>query len=172
MKLNIANVSQRGSISTTERCLLTLEYDSGSDRVRRVFYDRVSMVVVWKVTPWGRIILLSAIFVLPGLLLQLADAAEAHYIGAGLIVFGIAADLRYAYCRKTWVAILRDGESRKFQVIARPGKVRAFVEELCRQIRAVQQLPTELAVEASRPQMMETEGSAGFDEASPQSNGG
>ena len=138
MEISLANLARRGSLAPSKDCLLWLEQDSGADRVRRIFYDRIASVAVWRVIPWGRLAIFTFIFVLPGVGVLMIDEDFAKVFGGVLLAIGLVADIRYLYCQKTVMAIERDGEVRRFNMVVRPGKLKAFMDELCAQIRVVQ----------------------------------
>lgn len=135
--LKIVDVLTRQSLLVEPTCLVVLEHQTLSDRMRRVLFDRVESVTVWRGVLWGRVILIL-LLMLPAALLLLIDDPVARGIALTVLLCTGLALLYYLWCGKTRIRIVRDGEERAFTAIAPPGRVRRFRDKLEAAIRADQ----------------------------------
>ena len=138
-------------------CLVMLERETTSDRMRRIFFDRVESVVVWRAFPWGRALISGALTALPaaGFAAGAANARMDWEILAFFAILFAAAflflELRYLIDFKTHIRITRDGATKDIVVIVRTGKVRRFVRRLRGNIRTVQEAAHAAAASKTEP---------------------
>ncbi len=137
-KLRQVGWFRRQTIEVEPHQLLLLQPEWGSDRVRRVLFDRVSTLVVWRVMPWDRIIVVLILLGVPTTLL-LSLGSDDVTLTIGGIFLGIALLLvRYVVVRRTHFAVARADTMYRFNTIAGSGKVDRFVDELVKAIETVQ----------------------------------
>jgi hypothetical protein len=134
---------QRQSLVLDTDSLVKLEHEWSRDRLRKILFDRVDHLVVWRVIPWVRVLLATLIFGLPGFLMMLlASDPVPTVVGAILLVIALVIDARYLYCRKTTLRIVRAGKTEDITGICRPAKVRRLVQAMVRNIHTVQAVAT------------------------------
>ncbi|MFP4055239.1 MAG: hypothetical protein ACLF0G_00040 [Candidatus Brocadiia bacterium] len=155
---------RRESLLVEGDCLIVLEHSGGGrDRLRRILFDRVESLLVWRTLPWVRMLgvaLLLGVPAAPFLLVPEAPAAVGWVILGCLLV----AEGRYVYDRKTHIRVCRAGVARDFATVTRPGKVRRVIGTLRANIDAAQaeahRRAAEQAAEAQEPEQPEGEGSS------------
>ena len=130
-------VSRRGLLVESDH-LLILESRAVSSRLWRLPFDQVTRVVVTRKAPVVRILVVVILIMLPSLLLLLVRDPVAT--GIAVVVFAVGALMLswYGYCGKTQFEIAYGPKQRSFTVMARPGRVRRFVDRLVQHIEAVQ----------------------------------
>jgi len=154
--LKSAGLVRVESFVIRDDCLVILERETTSDRMRKMFFDRVESVVVWRAFPWRRALIGGVLTALPaaGFAAGAATARVDWEILAFFAIFFAAVflimELRYLIDFKTHIRITRDGATKEIVVIVGPGKVRRFVRRLCGNIRAVQEAAH--AASASKPE--------------------
>jgi hypothetical protein len=131
-----ATLTRRQSLLVDDDALVVLESIGSRDRVRRVLYDRVASVVVWRALPWVRMLLVAVLAGLPGMGMLTLEGGE--YVGWPLLIFTIIALGRYLYSGKTFIRMRRGRADMTLTTIARPGKVEKALERLCRHIERAQ----------------------------------
>jgi hypothetical protein len=152
---------RRQSLVLDVDCLIKLEHEWlewSKNRVRKVMFDRVEQIVVWRVVPWVRVLVVALVFGLPGLLLMLlTDIPGLTVLGAALILVALVVDAWFLYCRKTTIRIIRAGKTEDITSISRPARVQRLVQAMVRNIHTVQAvaaaptLPAEPPVEEPAP---------------------
>lgn len=140
------------SILLMDDCLIKLEHGRTEDRMRRVMYDTIQHVVIWRAIPWVRIVLCAVGFGLPGIALMFVGRNPGVAIGIVLLAIAVGLIARYFYCRVTTIRIVRDGKPQDITGLFSPRKVRKFRDRLVPAIQRVQGLtPAAAAGEVSRP---------------------
>ena len=89
---------------------MILEQDRTNDRVRRGFFDRIEMVLVWRTLPWVRMLIAFLLLGVPviSLLIWAPDDEVKWIVGGGLAVILLFIQFRYLYNRKTHILIRRE----------------------------------------------------------------
>lgn len=129
---------RRISLVLEPDALVKLEHDRTKDRVRKIMFDRVDQVIVWRRLPVLRIILVTAILCAPGALLLMTNEPVGIVIAFILLAIGLIVDAVYLYYRKTTIRIIRAGRAEDITGIFRPRKVRTLVANMQANIRATQ----------------------------------
>lgn len=129
-RLSMSGFVIRTTIVLGEDCLIGLEHETTSDRMRRTFYDRIAQVLVWKTFPLGRFILVTLLLLVPGLLLALLAPFGGKVAGAVIVAIAGAILAYYALCRVTHIRVAYGDSGRTYKVIALPRRVRRFVSDL------------------------------------------
>lgn len=131
---------KRISIVLMDDSLVTLEHERTQDRSRRIMFDRIESVVVWRSIPWVRIVLIGLLIVLPAASILFIGRLTSTIIGTMFLAFGLAVILWYFYCRHTILRIMRAGQAHDISGIYRPGRFRPFRDRLISNIRNSQQV--------------------------------
>jgi hypothetical protein len=132
---------QRASVVLDPDCLIKLEHSSTRDRLRKVMFDRVDHIIVWRVVPWVRVLLALLLIGVPGSLLLLVGDPVATAFAMIVILIALGVVSWYLYCRKTTIRIVRAGKIGDIRGIYRPRKVRRVVQAMVNNIRVVQMIP-------------------------------
>jgi hypothetical protein len=119
-------------------CLIRLEHGRSRDRVRKLMFDRVEYVQVWRNVPVVRLILSAVLLGVPALLLPLLAETVGLVTAIALLVILAAIWTFYFYCGNTTIRIVRSGKPEDIKGIFRPGKVRRLIERMEANIRATQ----------------------------------
>src|SRR5439155_8016911 len=101
-----------------------LEHSSNKDRVRRILFNRVEALIVWRQWPAVRMTLVAFFLGFPGLLLLLPRETATTVISVFLLVLAGGILTFYTYCRKTTIGIYRAGRVEDITGIFWPAKVR------------------------------------------------
>ena len=129
----------RTSLLFDQDSLIILEQASFNDRLRRILYDRVESLVIWKRIPWLYLVLSLLLFA-PGVLIILYGPNHvAKGIGAGIVISWLALVARLLYCRLTTIRITRASKVREIKVLQSPRKVDRFSARLRSEIEETQQ---------------------------------
>lgn len=144
IEIPTSNLFQRGSLVVDRHCLVILEQRFVADRARRVYYDRVSSLAIWRTVPWLRMLAVLLILALPGVLILAANRSnrmDSPGVVIGLILLGLALLLllRYAWYGVMHLRLKRDSATHQFHFVIRPGKARRMERMLNENIRADQQ---------------------------------
>jgi hypothetical protein len=149
--LSTSNPFRPMSFIIDEDCLTVLKHEPTRDRIHRILFDRVESVTIWRTWPWVHMLVVGALFGLPGLLLILTQNVVG-YVWSGILLFWTATLLaRYAIWRKTHFRIVRAGKVGTFATIRRPSKVRRFITRLQAQIVIAQDRAAQAAATATVP---------------------
>jgi len=136
---------RRESIVLIDDSLVILEQESRQDRMRKVLFDQVSSLVVWRKFPFGRSFAFTAVLGVPATIVIVATLEGSidrtdGYIPAGCMLgLLLLILLRYFVYGKTFVRIGYSGNVREFALIARPGRMRKFLDQLVVNIRKAQE---------------------------------
>jgi hypothetical protein len=122
--------------------LIMLERDGNRDRVRKILYDRVQSVLIWRKFPWLRAIIIG-VFLLLLTLSFMPLAINSRNLAAKIpfvlcLITLLVVELRYLYYKRTYLQIFRAGESKLFKLIISPGKVKSIVNRLVENINKTQ----------------------------------
>ncbi|HEV7301140.1 MAG TPA: hypothetical protein VGN72_17370 [Tepidisphaeraceae bacterium] len=128
----------RISLVVMDDCLIKLEHGRTGDRVRKFTYDSIESIVIWRKTPWVRIVVCTTFLALPGAALQFVGDTFATYSGLFLLALGLGLVAWYLICRSTTIRIMRGGIIYDVVGIFRPGRVRKLRDNVLARIRAVQ----------------------------------
>lgn len=121
---------QTTSLVLEDDSLAMLESDGNSDRVRRVLFEGVENVQVWRVAPLGRIIVSVLVFGLPAVGLLFVNEMPVYIFSAVLFLVGACVVAYFVFCGKTTIQIVNRGEVQKFVVVDRPKKIERFLTRL------------------------------------------
>lgn len=117
-----------------KNCLGYYEHQFGSDRVRRMLFDRLESVVVWRRFPWDRAAIFTIVLGLPALVLTVAGVYmnEPGLWGFGAVVLCLWALVfgRFVWYGRSTILVHRDGKSKRIHVIVSPRKLTRFLETL------------------------------------------
>lgn len=137
------------SVVLTEDSLIILEQESRQDRMRKILFDQVASMVVWKRFPLGRSLGFVALLGAPAATITLTVASSNPYDRSAQTDWRIAAVcmlgllllilLRYIICGKTFIRIGYSGNVRELAFVARPGRMGKFLDRLVANIRKAQQ---------------------------------
>ena len=138
--LTFAGQLSRHSLVIEPSYLVVLEHGTLRDRTRRILYDRVESVLVWRRPPWGRIIVISLLLGGPALLLLFLPVGQPVVTGLALFVLLLAVAIvaRYVTWGCTYIQITRDGEARLFKGVVWPKRRERFLARLTESIRTAQ----------------------------------
>ena len=140
IKLKQVGWIRRQFLEVEAHQLLLLQPEWGSDRVRRILYDRVETLVTWRTIPWDRLIVSSIVLLIPALLLLLVGGfPETRATGGVLAVIGLSLVGWYLTARRTHFAISRAGETYRFSTITVRRRVQRFLTAVTSAIATVQQ---------------------------------
>jgi hypothetical protein len=126
------------SIIVAPDCMIKLEHGGTKDRIRKVLFDRVEQVIVWRRVPVVRVVIVSVLLGLPGLLLLLVQETALTVFALLLLVITGAALAYYLYCRKTTIRIVRAGRFEEVTGVFWPSRVSRLLEMMRVNIRATQ----------------------------------
>jgi hypothetical protein len=126
---------ERYSILVMEDCVVKLEHTYGDDRIRRIKFDTLERMIIFRKTPWLRVII-GGLLMLVGLLTMLNN--DLLILGVALAVVGLAVVIYYLYCGATTIRMVRRGIATDLDGIFRPGKVRKFREKVLDGVRRAQ----------------------------------
>ena len=132
MSVDLRSISMfgRSSVLLMDDSVVKLEHTYTDDRLRRFMFDRIETVLIWRRTPWGRLILVGLILGGPGIGLQFAGDPIARWIGISLIFIAVVLCGWFLYCGATTIRIVASGRQHQFKGLFRPGKLRRFREKL------------------------------------------
>ena len=141
--LSAYGLFHRRELVLDEDALLELENGFGSDRLRRVLFDRIQTVSAWTQILVGRLVF-SLILMLLGLYLLFPLFTNGNMdlvpLGVVFLAIGLIILLRYAIIhRYNLVVRLFDGTEFRIVAMGRPGKFRKFVKRLVDGIAACQE---------------------------------
>ncbi len=119
--------------------LMILEPSFLHDRVRRVQFNHVEHLTVWRdVAVWRLVI--SLLIALPGVLLMtLGHGTAVLILGAVLLGLSLLVAARYVFRRRVGIRLVRGRTVCRYHVIASEQRVERFVEQLTRRIDQTQQ---------------------------------
>lgn len=110
------------------------EQQFGSDRVRRVLFDRIDSVVYWRRFPWLRAVLFCVLIGLPGAVLAGVGIYNSEsistIIGGVVLLFWLLIFLRYLWYGRSTIMVTRDGKSKGFETVVSPRRRKKFLREL------------------------------------------
>ncbi len=112
-----------------DACLILLERAGSRDRVRRIQFDRVQSLIVWRSIPWFNVIF-TAIPFFVGTILMLVDEAVARSIGLVICLTMALIELWWFYCKKTMLVFVVDGAPTKLSFVNRPAKRDRIVQRI------------------------------------------
>ena len=135
--LTISKLVYSESLLITEDSLVCLERRSTKDRVRRILFDRLESVVVWRTLPLVAMLIVALLLGPIGLILMVVGD-EGRIAGDILIAILFLVEIGLLLCGKTHIRIAHEGKRREFSLVARPGKAHRFVRRLCESIEASQ----------------------------------
>jgi hypothetical protein len=118
--------------------LVILESDRTADRMRKILFDRVEGVLLWKRLPWGRMLLVTLLIAGPSIAVFWAPGDEALVIGGIGLSLAMLLLARYLWYGKSTLRLVRAGEVKDFTVIMRPGKLRKKVAAICQGVEETQ----------------------------------
>lgn len=132
--LSAYSLFQRRELILEEDALLELESQFGSDRIKRILFDRIQSLSAWTQVLAGRLVI-SAIIIVIGLvfLLPLITNTKSDMVPLGviLVTIGIITFLRYASVHRYYLVIRMLDESEiRITALSRPVKFRRFVKRL------------------------------------------
>lgn len=162
MRLKYYGFMSRQTIVLDQGVVMVLEHEFTADRVRRIHPDQVESVVVWKTIDWWRLVIFSAITLLPGIGMVLGSLSDAgsstQIIGLVLLVIGLILALRLVIYGRTMFRVRRAGKIQTFRAVAGPKKIRQFVSQWVEAIELHQAAaqaaaPTPATTNAKEPQM-------------------
>jgi len=124
------DITARQSFLIRDDCLVCLTQRSGHDRVRRIFFDRVAAVIVWRRPPWGA--LLFALFLpgLPGGFMLATGETVLMALGGALLGVWAIVTLGLFWAGRTRFRIIRDDEGFEFAATATPRAIQRFHTKL------------------------------------------
>jgi hypothetical protein len=134
------------SVLVMDDCLVLLESVGQRDRIRRVLFERLESLVVWKTLPWVRMLLAAVLLgAVAASLISFGDGVAI----AGQVILGVLVLIegKYLYDRKTRIRIRYAGEDRDIVVILRPGKLRRVLDRLRANAEATQEQAIQRAEE-------------------------
>ena len=158
VKLKTDSWSKPSMLIPDAEYVTVVEMGQTEDRLRRILYDRIANIVVWRRLPWFRMLLFSAALGVIAWAFFAAKVAEAGIVT--LIVLAVVL-IRYGACGKTFVRICRAGEDRQFVFRARPAKVQRFLRTLRENIEFCQRAAAQKAREREREAAPLEEGGEG-----------
>jgi len=140
--LEARGLFQRRELMLDDDALLDLENGFGSDRIRRILFERIQTVVAWTNVLAGRLVL-SFMLLIVGVLFLIplfqGDANPIIVLGVIFIILGLIFVLRYLMVQRYNLLIrMIDGTEHKIAALGRPVKFRRFVKRLTDSISAFQ----------------------------------
>jgi hypothetical protein len=141
MSVDLKNNSmfKRSSLVLNDDCLITLEHERTQDRVRKIMFNRVESVIIWRAIPWLPIVLLTVLLGLPSIGVFLINETASTIIASILLAFVLAVIIAYLYCGRTTIRIIRGSQPQDISGIFRPGRLRRFRDRLIANIHQTQQ---------------------------------
>ncbi|MBX9653231.1 hypothetical protein K2Y11_06375 [bacterium] len=140
--LSAYGLFQRRELLLDDDALLDLENGFGSDRVRRVLFERVQTVIAWTNVLVGWLVFaiisltIGIVFLIPFFQGQDSPVVPFGFIFAPI---GLVFTLRYLLVQRYHLLIrMIDGTEHRIDAIAMPGKFRRFVRRLTDSISAFQ----------------------------------
>lgn len=140
--LSAYGLFQRRELLIEDDALLDLENGFGSDRIRRVLFERVQTVIAWTNVLAGWLVfaliflVVGLVFLIPFFQGQVSPVVPFGFIFAPI---GLIFTLRYLLVQRYHLLIrMIDGTEHRIVAIARPGKFRRFVNRLTDSITAFQ----------------------------------
>jgi hypothetical protein len=118
--------------------LVKLEHSGTKDRIRKILFNRVDQIIVWRQMPAVRMIVVVIFLALPGLLLLLPREIATTIIAIILLLLAGIILAFYTYCRKTTIRIIRAGRIEDITGVFWPRKVQRLVAGMAHNIREVQ----------------------------------
>lgn len=122
--------------------LVVLEADLASDRMRRLLYNRIESITTWRRIPWTGCIV-GALLGLAGLVVAIMGARDSfmstEIIGLVVLAGGLLVLGKYAWYKRTHIAVTRDGQTKRFSGIISPAVRRRFFQRLDAAVRGYQQ---------------------------------
>lgn len=117
----------RQSLYVTDGHLMILEHEFSSDRVRRIRYEHLEHLLLWRRMPMDRIIIVGLLLGLPALLLILLGGDQALTIIGGVVLVVAAVMLwRYIAFKRTYIRLSRGGHQYTYATISSPDRVQRF----------------------------------------------
>jgi hypothetical protein len=127
----------RGSLVLQDDALVVLEHQVIRDRVKRIKYDRVSTLLIWREFPVGRAVLFLVLFGLPGIS-SLTTGGGGIVTGSILLAVLAIIEIRYALYQKTHILIQRGERTYRYSGIFSRKKVNRFAERFASAARRSQ----------------------------------
>ena len=151
--LTINSLSKKRSLLIEPESLVLLQREGTRDRVRRIRFDRVESVVVWKSVAWVAAIFTSLVpLIVAAILISLGTLENAPGVsatGAGFFALAIICAAAVLMRGKTHIRIRRAGVNREFVCIKSQRKIRVFLDKLTTAIDAAQEAALTQALERS-----------------------
>lgn len=136
--LTYSNWFSRVGMLIEDDHLLLLEYRFSTDRLRRIPFEHVRSVAVWRSVPIWPILLIALILLLPASLILLTGEPGLDIVAGILAIVGFTFIGYLVYVGRTTVQITLDGRQRRFSLMVHPGKLDRFLDRLVQRIHAVQ----------------------------------
>lgn len=136
--LKFAGYMQRYSLVLLDDQLVELQHSMTRDRVRRIHFDRIDSVVVWRRMARGRLLLVFVLLGLPAILLLSSGFTVALFSGALLLAIAALLGLHYLYAGRSTIRVVRAGRTYEYSGVIRRARLGRFVSRLERGIRSVQ----------------------------------
>jgi hypothetical protein len=150
--LSAYGLFQRRELLLDDDALLDLENGFGSDRVRRVLFERVQTVIAWTNVLVGWLVFaiisltIGIVFLIPFVQGQDSPVVPFGFIFAPI---GLVFTLRYLFVQRYHLLIrMIDGTEHRIVAIAMPRKFHRFVRRLTESISAFQASESERRVPA------------------------
>jgi hypothetical protein len=137
-------------------CLVRLEHERTRDRMRKIMFDRIESITVWRKLPVARMLVLGLLIALPSALVLFIQETVSTIIGGSLLALAVCVISWYGYCGYITIRIVRLGKTYDLAGIYRPGRLRSFLERLMAGIRAAQQNVVASQTQEPEPQVDET----------------
>lgn len=128
--LKCSSLLRRRQLVVEPAYLVILEGNFTNDRMKRILFDQVSSVAIWRRLPWLRMLALLLICAGPSVLFFAYGGYTATVIASSLLVAGLFAAAWQAYCGKTYIRIVRRSEATTFATYVRRGRVKRFIDLL------------------------------------------
>lgn len=164
--INIIGVVGQEGLVLEDDHLIILQSRSNTSRIWRIPYEQVTQIIVTRRRPWVRMILMSMLPAMPGLLflgLGIGALSDGNSTAIALLLLaGVFALLLliilawYEWCRKTVVDIHYGSRHRKLEFIVRPKKRERFLDRMIHDVQALQARKWE-AYHAAQPSQVTEE---------------
>lgn len=149
--LTINSLSKQRSLLIEPESLVILQREGTRDRVRRIRFDRVESVVVWKSVAWVAAVFTSLLPLIVAVILISIGTSEnepgVSATGAGFLALAIILAAAVLMRGKTHIRIRRAGVNRDFACIKSQKKLRIFLDKLANAIDAAQESALTQALE-------------------------
>lgn len=130
---------QRRSVILQNDHVVVLEHQSTKDRVRRIAFDRIEHVVLWRSLPWVYMVVYGLLLGGPGLAFLAVRSTPIIFIGLTLVAITVIIEARYLYMGKTSIRITRAGSAYVISGVVSPRKVDRFISRMEEAIHRAQQ---------------------------------